>query len=403
MHRLAATCVCLLIPLLAHAQAPAVHQVFALEPALGEGTSRLEVAFDREFGTAAAVASATLGSNYRVIDVGVTPAVELLISSVTVRTLGSTGRAMHSSLVILDVAARLQATPKGRYVLIVSGVQFAGGTVTGWSGPVPFGAASAPPSAALRRIVDKADDRDASDIYLAGEAGRSTGKDFFGALDVKLQYPLGYKEIGGRIHSLAPAFDLRASSDPDGDPDSLNLGILWGFNPMVNAGPLLALRWENQGGLESAKDFDVTNALWSSKVRLLSHTWQPSSFVLLYARPYVGLEVGDNLSSPADGPKPGNVVRTSVGSTATLSINVLNGIGLEANYERRTLHEDEFINGSALAAGNREWLEGKLTFNVTKFWGVFIGFEDGRKPPVFKEVKDRLRFGFSYKARVALK
>jgi len=391
------------VPASASAQdPPTISSVLAMQQAPGAGTDRIEVEFDREFGTEPVVSSAENKTHYRLVDVGVQPVQELSIDSATVRVAGRRGQKGRSSLVVLRLLGRLEESPEGRYVLVVSGVQFASGTVQGWSGTVPFGSSNAAPDSTVRRVWDGADDRDSSDIYFAGEAGRSAGVDFFGALDLKAQYPIGYTEWGGRIHTFSPSFDLRASSNPDADPDSANISLRWRWNPLTGVGRILALGWTNSAGLESAKDFDTSNFLWSTQALLVSDTWQ-SSHTIFYVRPFLGFEAGKSLSRPDGAPERGAVARTTVGSVAVLKISVLKGVSLEASYERKQLHKDEPLDGSTLSKGGRSWFEAKLNFAFTKFWGAFIGFEDGRRAPVFNDVKERLRFGFSYRARVMLK
>jgi hypothetical protein len=381
-----------------------VDSVLALQRTAGGGTLRIEVEFDREFGSEADAATAERSEHYRLIDVGATPVQEIGIESATVRALGRRGNKARSSLVVLLVKQTITDTPPGRYVMRVSDVRFAGGgTMQPWSGSVSFGARDAGTEDLARRVIDQADARDDADFYFAGEAGRSAGTDFFGAVDVKMQYPVGYFVSNDQVHTLSPTFDLRASSAAGADPNSARLGLRWGWSPFTGLPRVLAVRWENSGELESARDFDTANIVWVSQLTAISDMWQNEQLAF-YARPFIGVDAGGNVAADVGtGSDPGALLRTAFGTTAVFKIRVLQGVSFEAAAERRHLHRDEVLDGTGLGKGARDWLEAKLNFAFTGFWGAFVGFEDGRKPPEFQDVRNRLRFGFSYKAKVAVK
>jgi hypothetical protein len=380
-----------------------VDSVLALQRTAGAGALRIEVEFDREFGSEADAATAERPGNYRLIDLGTTPVQEIAIESATVRALGRRGNKARSSLVVLVVKQSITDLPAGRYAMRVSDVRFAGGTMQPWSGSVSFGARDAEAEGLVRRVVDEADARDDADFYFAGEAGRSAGTDFFGAVDVKMQYPLGYFVWNDRVHTLSPTFDLRASSAADADPNSARLGLKWGWNPVTGLPGVLAVRWENSGELESARDFDTSNIVWVSQLKAISDTWQNEPLAF-YARPFIGLEAGGNVAAEVDASRdPGALLRTAIGAAAVFKIGLLQGVSFEVAAERKHLHRDEVLEGVGTGKGARDWLEAKLNVAFTRFWGAFAGFEDGRKAPEFQDVRNRLRFGFSYKAKVALK
>ncbi len=164
------------------------------------------------------------------------------------------------------------------------------------------------------------EDRDDSNIYISGEVTRASGTDFNGTADIKIEEPIKHLDFWGTSHELAPLFDMIVSSDPKADPDTLKFGGGLDSQVMGTKGRIQGIFWKNKGLLEAERDFDNVNLTWGSRFTLALRPWQDrrAEKVLFYVRPFIGTEVGKNLSSPVPEADGGTLARLVAGSSLNL-------------------------------------------------------------------------------------
>jgi hypothetical protein len=365
------------------------------------------VAFDREI---ADTSQAEDARNYTLVDLGtvasITPLEAKMFSTVDKASVGlcvDTDLTTPKDSLLLNqyqVKVRniafvgVEDKPNEAKSLLVASVEFRD------SNDLP--SASATPSGIKLEAVDSPEE---SDIYFNGELRRASGTPFFGAVDANIAYPV-YR---GDLDTVKPFFELKASGDPEEDPDTMKFGVKWDrtlkdFDSRV----FLTLAMTNEGVVEAERDFDTTNIRWGGRLTLFSKRspkWP-------WFDPFVGVELGRNVRSPLPAAEDRGLARIVFGSRLTkrwgFGLKSLDSLNFEATYERRVLllreisfeeKEKELVLVD-FGKRPRDWVEGKFTLNFKPYWGFYIGYEYGELPPAFKLVDHRMKMGLLFRAKI---
>jgi hypothetical protein len=376
----------------------------------GDGAARvIYVWFDRSFGGLDAVTAAETATNYAILDLAGREFTDASEATVAVAEYPgetaqeSSRRKIDASVVQLRFPNGLQDPGEPRYALLVQRMTSGGTVLERQTIAVTFAAASSSPEAFTRWVAGTAVDREEADLYFAGDAGRTAGANFVGALDVKVRIPLFRPRWWRRLHAISPEFDLQVSSDPEANPDSLKAGAGWSWFPLQQKrGALSAIRWTNTGGLESNGEVTTTNLLLTSKVMFLPMALTRSR-VVFYVNPFAALEGGTNISRPGglSDVQPSGIVRSDIGAIVAISVagGALDSVDWTTEYVHRRLHADEFDSAGSNVGTAHDWFDTRLELNVTRFFGIFMGLQHGRQPPVYTQVDRRFRVGLAFKSK----
>lgn len=271
--------------------------------------------------------------------------------------------------------------------------------------------------------------REDAHLYFAGEINRASGTPFSGSVDLKIELPL--PALRSPRHELLPFLDLKASNDPDADPDTIKAGVesklivaQAGLEYSANS-PVVGIAWYNGAKIEGDRDFDNTNLIISSKFLFplkpifLTPATRDRAFVAF--TPFVGIEAGKNMASPVAEAEGRGLARILVGSHFFARLYQGNEsfarLTLDGVYERRwpLLAEVGFrdatvevLNGkdktvqvpAFFGSRPRQWVEAKLNYNFNKYFGIFTGYQYGELPPAYKLVDHSFRFGLVVKAKI---
>lgn len=382
----------------------------------GGGKWQIRVLFSQTFGDEAGVKSAETKGNYALIDtqkqsfLPITATEVLPISSSLRPTLISDPtHKKGSNVVLLVVNQELSGGDKGRYLLSLVGVKFSGKEIERTTQALTF---VAPPTAQSTtattatprdRVLSKANDRDEADVFFSGEVSRASGTAFTGTIDLKLGYPQ-YLDFWKRSHIVTPLFQLKASSDPKADADSLKLGGEWKV-PLRDT-----LYLKNSLLIESQRNFRNTNFIAGSRFMLLPRV---ATFGQLNFKPFLGAEVGKNLVSPVSAAEGKALARVLTGAYLNLNFKLglpaIKAIGFEGTYERRILLRREVGFKTVEEEGKeprlvlveygkrpRQWAEAKLKFRFSELVGTYVGYEYGELPPAYKLVNHQLKVGLTF-------
>jgi hypothetical protein len=240
-----------------------------------------------------------------------------------------------------------------------------------------------------------ADGRDDSNIYISGEAIASKGNKPNFSADIKVEIPFR-KIIGNRIHNFNPFFELKAGQGPDVDPDTMKLGLNWEFPAWRYGGdnlqlPIRRILLKNAPQIEAEKDWDNVNFVIDTRLRFVSRTYS-SKNVTFYFRPFIGQEFGKNINLVFPVQKAG-----------------IHDVSFEGEYTRRWLlrreiyfekTDDNGLQPLQIGKGPRDYLLTKFNLNFTKSFGLSLSYENGRLPPSFKTVNQKISFGLTYKIKL---
>ena len=398
-----------------HAQTPSILLAEVSGPS---GNQSIAVAFSVSL-TTDDLPAATNSANYFVLDMGNRRAIR--IASATF--LNVPGLDPTFLTLTVDPAEFINlSAPGARYLLFAENLTF-GKQPTKNPLQAKLGAKSVTPTSPPF-LIKESKGRQDSNVYVAGELSGASGTGVFASVDIKVELPLNTQNFWQRTHVISPFFDLRASTSPDADPDSLNTGLRWSFpawsrkvktpaaGQLASAKPYSDLHWDNAGKIEANRDFANVNALWESRFTL------PLSFLntrrtKLLIDPYVGTELGKNVKSPVQAAENKTIARFMAGTTMNVVFpfqrDDLDLLVLEAAYIRRwplkeevTFTKDNTGTLVPLFIGKspRDFVEAKLHFKFNKFFGAYSGYEYGELPPLYKLVDHRFRAGLVYKFRV---
>jgi hypothetical protein len=389
-------------PALAAPPVGITHAVYV--PGSGGTPPSVEVVFARIFETSQAVAAAQDKTKYRLVDLYAGPGrtfapQELAIDRPVVPALQWLP-AEQLNTVQLFLTAALPAAEDDRYIVIVSGLSIGKSAVPVSASPARVTMRIGARGPATPQWV-KAKNRDTADIYFSGSISRSAEKDFYGTVDLKFRYPMLERPIANRLHSFAPSFDLAASDNPDADPDSLRLGMVWQFYPIqTRGGPLPITRWENAAELEASKNFDYRTVLWRSEWLFLPAAWPVGDNGWFWINPLAGLAAGQILEVPESAFDHGPLFRLLAGVSATLEVPVFfaKQLSINAEYQLRHQYQDELAGAVTLGSGSHQWFSIKAGVAFNDFVSFGAAFQDGEQPPKYKAVHRSLIFDLTFKA-----
>lgn len=284
---------------------------------------------------------------------------------------------------------------------------------------------TASPSGSL--TLKAADGREDADLYFQGEVNTASGKAVSGSVDLKFKMPFYLKTR----HVLSPFIDLKASSSPDADPDTLKTGLevrsilTQAGDGLSPESPISGIRWYNDGVLEGDRDYHNLNLLLASEFRFpLKSIWltnRPGDRAFINLTPFLGTELGKNLQSPVSEAEGRGIVRLYLGTYLFARIyqgkEAFARVTLDGLYQRRWSLKNEvhFKDIDAMDAtlkpikitapvffGKRpsQWAEANLNINFSETLGFFAGYEYGELPPSYKLVNHVAKFGITLKAKI---
>jgi hypothetical protein len=373
-------------------------------PRAGATAPYIEVVFAKIFETSAAAAAAQDHTKYRLVDLYAGPGrtfapQELAIGSAVVPALQWLP-AEQLNTVQLFLATDLPASEDDRYILIVSGLSIGKTPVAVSSSPARVTMGIGAPGPVAPQWV-KAKDKDSADMYFSGSISSSAAKDFYGNADIKFRYPTLERPIANRLHSFAPSFDLAASDNPDADPDSLKLGMVWQFYPIQKRGALLPItRWENALEHESSKNFDYRTVVWRSEWLFLPAAWPIGDNGAFWINPLAGIAAGEILEVPENAFDSGALFRLLAGISVTLEVPLFfaKQLSINAEYQLRRQYQDELAGALTLGRGSHPWTSIKAGVAFNDFVSFGAVFQDGEQPPKYKEVNRSISFDLTFKA-----
>jgi hypothetical protein len=406
---------CTVATVTAYAQSPTILQASVGGP---KGQQTISVAFSTSFAEVD-LAAATNAANYFVLEMSRRRA----ISVTNPRFLKVPGFA--DTLLALDVDPNefidLKATG-ARYYLFAENLTFGNKPI---KNPLQVKIGALPTSdVSPPFIIKESKTRQDSNVYVAGEINGARNSDIFASVDIKVDVPLNIQKFWNKTHVFSPFFDLRASTDPQADPDTMNLGFRWSF-PLLSrsvetpapgeaaSGKFYSdLHWDNSGKIEGNRNFDNVNAIWESRF-VAPLNFLNTRTTKFFLDPFFGSEVGGNLESPVLPAKGKAISRLLAGSTMSFVLPFqkedMNLFVLEAAYIRRWLlkeevtfrkNEDGKLVPLFIGTSPRDFVEAKFNFKFNKFFGGYAGYEYGELPPVFNKVDHRFRIGLVYKMRI---
>ena len=260
----------------------------------------------------------------------------------------------------------------------------------------------------------KAQGREDSDLYIAGQLEGSRHTRAKQTADVKVEIPFS-RNLLGRQRDVAPYFSLKASNSKKSDADSMKFGVLVRTSSKFEHLGIRNVNWETDGRIEADRRFGNVNATWANTLFFLPRTLGEAGNkkVLAFIQPSIGLELGRNLKSPVKAAENRGIARLTGGASLYLFLNTgskfLDSISFQTDYIRRwPLHgevafdEDDDGNLFPLTIGRspRDYVTTKIEYSVNDFFGLAVGYDYGKLPPNFKLVDSHFTFGFVYKKRL---
>jgi len=338
---------------------------------------------------------------------------------------GNTGKAtglwvtsapMDSSLtylLIITVIEKNNATGSFQPVTDSHNVSFATLSRPTAPAPAPGGGAGTAKTRTILKAAKSSAKKD-SDFYFAGEIVKTSGGDAIYTGEIKIEPRFG------RGHwTYSPFYNINLSSDPEADPDTMNLGfkatrsIPFDYEASDNWQLRLTSLYLSLGGkIEAERDFDNANAIFDPRATFAVGAIPLGKKVALYIDPFVGAEIGKNLKSPLPAAESEGVARIFGGVSTLLDVPVGKGIEqitFSGDWTRRWLlkkelgfkvNDDKTLSLAEFGRGPRDFVETKLEFGVNKFLNPYIGYEWGQAPPSYKLVDHKFVIGFSYKFKL---
>lgn len=246
----------------------------------------------------------------------------------------------------------------------------------------------------------KAITRDRADLYLAGEFQKPIAGDAIGNADIRAARPFYPNPTSAKL-ILAPLFDLRWSSSPNADADTLNFGL----ESRLHISELFDTSWLYiTPKIESDRSFKNTGSIVEFRWLLLSLPLE--DFVL---EPYVGIEVGRNLWSPVEEAsgrllaRP--IVRVDMTASWDSSSTWLRAVSVEGGWQRRwpltnevlfKVNDDQSIDPIVFSQGPKDYIESKVTFGLPNFFDLYFGYKYGQLPPQYKLVDQQVSAGVRF-------
>jgi hypothetical protein len=255
---------------------------------------------------------------------------------------------------------------------------------------------------------------DEADIYIGGEINGARKRRAAFSAEIKAQK---FNPLGSWAYT--PFFKLNASTDPDADPDQMEMGLNLRY-----ISSRTRTYFDNEVKIESERDFENTNLIENPRL-----TFLPTSYPralrerkngkivlhksLLFLNPFIGGEFGKNLRSPLKAAEGDGIARLVAGVDVRWVFFLKHNekapdLNWTTTYQRRWLLTDELgfkadENGDlqlrTFGTSPRDYVRSKVSYRITKFFDVFSAYEWGQVPPSFKLINHRFRVGFAYKFR----
>ncbi|HYX29469.1 MAG TPA: hypothetical protein VE863_12965 [Pyrinomonadaceae bacterium] len=250
----------------------------------------------------------------------------------------------------------------------------------------------------------KAKKVDDADVYISGELNGAHKNKTRYSTELKYQH---FRTWGS--WQQTPFFHLNASTDPDADPDKMEIG--WTLRRISNAG-----YFDNKPKLESERDFDNTNFIYDVRFTFLPHAMpKGKGNVKFFLNPFLGGEFGKNLRSPLKAAQGDGIARLLAGGDLRVAFWLHKDsdqpeINWMTSYVRRWLLSDELsfktdkdgnLQLRQFGKSPRDYVSSKVAYSVSKFFDVFLEYEWGQEPPSYKFIDHRFRVGFAYKYKFA--
>lgn len=272
--------------------------------------------------------------------------------------------------------------------------------------------------------ISPAKGRDDADLYLAGLVNGAVGTKASYTADIKAQfrYLISKASSGDEEHNkfrsgvwFVPNFDLKASTDPKADGNSVSMGMAFPFGrPLSNQ----SIRWVDlepgvQG--ESDKQFRDINTIFRFRSYFLVRNFGSGRLQFL-PQPYLGFEVGDNVKSPVSRAYVGGIARPSAGVHVYLNFFKAATPGrqafVESEYIRRwplrgepVFSQDKSGNLVLNSVGTspRDCVTTKIEYDFVDYFGITVQHDYGELPPVFTKVNNKYTVGLVLKTGLVYK
>lgn len=271
----------------------------------------------------------------------------------------------------------------------------------------PTGRCGAPPPGAAPQ------GRDDSSIYAAGQLEKASGTKIYASIDTKLRRRIYQTDTTSTtlpkvIHDVGFVFDLKASTSPKADPDSMNIGLEWQMSSAATTGFFRYFILYNNPKIEAEKDFDNTNALLETRLDFGTRNLAKKPWTPIFT-PFIGQEIGKNLKSPVKEAENSFLYRLKAGTKLNLFFQpkkFLKEVELDAEYTRRWLLRRELsfekdgdgnLRLLEISKKPRDYVRANLNFFFTENIGVTVGYEYGSLPPSFKLVDHKSNIGVIFK------
>lgn len=285
--------------------------------------------------------------------------------------------------------------------------------------------ASKPPASTGKGFaVSAAKGRDDADLYLAGLISGAEGTKASYTADIKVQfrYLLTNASAGGEEHNkfrsslwFVPNFDLKASTDPKADGNSVTMGMAFPFGRPLNTRTFTWVDLEPAIQGESDKQFSDINMIFRFRSYFLMRVFGSGRLQLL-PQPFLGLETGGNVRSPVSGAYPGGIARPSAGLHVYLNFFKSSSPGrqafIESEYIRRwpLLSEPTFSPNQSgtlvlksVGTNPRDYVTTKMEYDFVDYFGITVQHDYGELPPVFTKVKNKYTIGLVLKTGLVYK
>jgi hypothetical protein len=271
--------------------------------------------------------------------------------------------------------------------------------------------------------------RDDSDFYFAPTVDGASGSKASYTLDAKLQHrtALVAPEFGTNTPyrpgiNLVPGVDLKISSNPKEDGNSVlfqvPLEIVTIIDPISSPGVarMLPAVISRPGFVaEADKKFHDINGIFSDGEYFVLRGWGHGA-VQVVPEPMIGFETGSNLKAQQAGTYPDSILRAEFGLRAVMTIfqpkKAKPLFSIESNYIRRLLLHPEpvyTVNSTgnyvlvSVGTNPRDDVNVKLSYNLTSYVALSLGYEYGELPPMFTKVNNKYTFGITFKGELQSK
>jgi hypothetical protein len=275
--------------------------------------------------------------------------------------------------------------------------------------PITVAAGRTPPKTPPFKAASGKSD---AQFYFDGEISHVRKGSLIGSYDLKLSHN-SYFELSGRVGSQTPLFTLQGGDNPKADPDSMQLGWTFAYPVFVSnyRDVFTSMIWEQTPQIESTRDFTYSNFVYSSVFRLIGRTWgSPESGPSLAFLPYVGVDVGRNLSTAVTGARDQTVLRPLIGGTLNVLLFKVGKapVTVSGDYVRRWPVYNEVLlstnsagNTATASAGTqpRDHVKTGVSFGLSEYVCLAVNYERGSLPPAFQFVDNKWTVSLVIKAK----